>query len=102
MEITADIRLSTLGLAAKAGKLVSGTQSVCDALKEGKVIAVIEASAVAANTAKRLADRCAFYHVPLYVCAADADALGRAVGKGPAAAVALCDASFAKAILGEH
>lgn len=99
MENTADIRLSTLGLAARAGKLVYGTPAVCDALKEKKVLAVVEASGNAENTAKRLRDRCAFYAVPLYLVSADAEALGRALGKGPIAAVGVCDASFAQAIL---
>ena len=98
MRETAEIRLTTLGLAVKAGKTVFGTEMVCEALKNKKVSAVIAASSVSENTAKRLSDRCAFYGVPLYFCSADTAELGRAVGKGPTAAVAICDASLAKAV----
>ena len=101
MEIPVEIRLSTLGLAAKAGKLVYGTQFVCEGLQAKKVVAVIEAAGTGSNTAKRLRDRCAFYEIPLYLCSADAETLGRALGKGPIAAVGLSDASFARAII-EH
>lgn len=100
MEIPVNLRLSTLGLAAKAGKLVFGTQFVCEGLQAKKVVAVIEAAGSGPNTAKRLRDRCAFYEIPLYLCSADAEELGRALGKGPIAAVGLCDPSFAQALIG--
>ena len=63
-----DKLLSTVGLCARARKLVMGTPMVCETLRIGKpaVHAVLEASDTSANTHKRLADKCAYYQVPLY------------------------------------
>lgn len=97
---TKDIKLTTLGLAVRAGKAVWGTQPVCDALREKHVYVVIEAQGNSDNTAKRLSDRCAFYKVPLILCSADAETLGRAIGKGPVSSVAITDASLALAVTG--
>jgi len=95
---TKEIKLSTLGIAAKAGKVVCGTQMVCDAMKDKKIFAVIEASGNSDNTQKRLSDRCAFYKVPLIMCSVDSSELGRAVGKGPSAAVGITDKNLAAAV----
>ena len=96
-----DKLLSTLGLCARARKLVMGTPMVCEAVRSKKppVLAVLEASDTSANTHKRLADKCAYYGVPLYRLAADTGRLGRAVGKAFAvAAVGLTDANLYKAL----
>ena len=91
--------LSTMGLAARAGKLVCGTQNVCDALKFGVAQVVFEASGNSDNTRKRLADRCKYYKVDLIPADADADTLGAALGKrGPISAVAVTDASLGMAV----
>ncbi len=91
--------LSTLGLAARAGKTVCGTPAVCDALKEGKAKLVVSASGNSENTAKRLRDRCAFYGVTLIVSGADRVMLGTAVGKREgSAAVAVTDENLARAV----
>ena len=56
--------LTTLGLCAKARKLVYGTEQICDALREGKTVClVLEASDTSPNTHKRLTDRTAYYRV---------------------------------------
>lgn len=96
-----DKLLSTLGLCARARKLVMGTPMVCEAMraKKAPVIAVLEASDTSANTHKKLSDKCAFYNVPLYRLTADTSALGRAVGKtGVVAAVGVTDESLYKAL----
>ena len=96
-----DKLLSTLGLCARARKLVMGTPMVCEALRDKKnpVIAVLEASDTSANTHKKLSDKCGFYGVPLYRLTADTAGLGRAVGKtGAVAAVGVTDASLYKAL----
>ena len=97
----ADKLLSTLGLCARARKLVTGTPMVCEALRDRKtpVIAVLEASDTSAGTHKKLSDKCAFYGVPLFRIAADTERLGRAVGKvGAVAAVGVTDGSLYKAL----
>ena len=96
-----DKLLSTLGLCARARKLVMGTPMVCEALRDKKnpVMAVLEASDTSANTHKKLSDKCGFYNVPLYRLTADTASLGRAVGKtGAVAAVGVTDANLYNAL----
>ena len=96
-----DKLLSTLGLCARARKLVMGTPMVCEAVRDPKapVVAVLEASDTSDNTHKRLSDKCAFYGVPLYRIATDTSRLGRAVGKtGAVAAVGITDENLYKAL----
>ena len=93
--------LSTLGLCARARKLVMGTPMVCEAMRDKKtpVIAVLEASDTSEGTHKKLSDKCGFYGVPLYRIAADTARLGRAVGKtGAVAAVGVTDENLYKAL----
>lgn len=91
--------LTTLGLAVRAGRAVFGTQAVCDALRDGTVSLVVEATGNSQNTHKRLCDRCAYYGVRLISCGAGAAELGAAAGrKSPAAAVAVTDKSLASAV----
>jgi ribosomal protein L7Ae-like RNA K-turn-binding protein len=93
--------LSTLGLCARARKLVMGTPMVCEALRDKKnpVVAVLEASDTSGNTHKKLSDKTAFYGVPLYRLTADTAQLGRAVGKtGAVAAVGVTDENLYKAL----
>lgn len=97
-----DKLLSTLGLCARARKLVMGTPMVCEAMRSGKppVLAVLEASDTSDNTHKKLADKCAYYRVPLYRLAVDTARLGRAIGKaGAVAAVGLTDENLYKAVI---
>ena len=96
-----DKLLSTLGLCARARKLVMGTPMVCEAMRDKKtpVIAVLEASDTSANTHKKLSDKCRFYGVPLYRLTADTARLAHAVGKtGAVAAVGVTDENFCKAL----
>lgn len=99
-DIKSEHLLSTIGLCARAGKLVIGTPMVCEALrKAGAVTCVLEASDTSENTHKKLSDKCGFYHKPLYRLEADGAALGHAVGKtGVVAAVAVTDVSLMQAI----
>ena len=92
--------LRTLGLSAKAGKLVFGADAVCDALRSGKAKAVAVASGNSENTLKRLLDKCVFYRVDPVVLDATPVELGHAVGKkGTVAAVAVTDPSLAASFL---
>lgn len=102
--------LSALGLAARAGALVCGTDMICDVLRktpEGnrnsnnrnkKVLLVIEASDTSDNTHKKLTDKCSYYKTEhIKTDNIDAATLAHAVGKsGGIAAVALTDQNFVK------
>ena len=66
--------LSTLGLCARARKLVTGTPMICEALRKGgkaPVLAVVEAADTSANTHERLLSKCTYYRVPHYRITAD-------------------------------
>ena len=96
-----DKLLSTLGLCARARKLVMGTPMVCEAMRDKRapVVAVLEASDTSAGTHKKLTDKCAFYGVPHYRLAASTQQLGHAVGKtGAVAAVGVTDENLYKAL----
>lgn len=91
----------TVGLCAKAGRLICGTDQICDAMRKGNKapVLVLEASDTSANTHKRLTDRCTFYSVRHIQIEADAVMLGEAVGKYSAiASVGITDEGFRTAI----
>ena len=54
----------TLGLAMKAGKVVSGEFMTEKAIRDGMASLVIVAEDASANTKKKFKDSCSFYHVP--------------------------------------
>ena len=95
--------LGSLGLCAKAGKLIYGVPMIIEAMQKGKkVYLVLEASDTSDNTNKRLNDKCSFYGVGKIRLNIDCGALGSAVGKTSAlAAVAVTDEGFYK-MIGKH
>ncbi|MBQ9162581.1 MAG: ribosomal L7Ae/L30e/S12e/Gadd45 family protein [Clostridia bacterium] len=99
--------LSTLGLCARARKLVIGTPMVCERLRsdseragtEQRVYAVIEASDTSDNTHAKLTSKCNFYGVPHYRLDIGAVELAHAVGKtGATAAVGILDSQLMRAV----
>ena len=94
--------LSTVGLCARARKLISGTPMVCEALRKGgqtPVLSVLEASDTSQNTHEKLIAKCTYYRVPLYRISADTSELAHAIGKsGLVAAVGLTDANLLAAL----
>ncbi len=92
--------LALAGLAARAGKTVSGEFSTEKAVKTGKARVVMIASDASANTLKKFTDMCTFYQVPLLV-EADKEELGRAIGKEYRASLAVLEEHIAEAIMKE-
>ncbi len=90
--------MSLLGIAAKAGSIVSGEFSVDKAGHEGKAALVVVASDASDNTKKKFSDMCTYYRVPIQIYA-DKDMLGHSIGKSFRAAAAVTDAGLAGAIL---
>lgn len=86
-----------LGLAAKAGKIVSGEFSVEKAVREGRAFLVIVAEDASDNTKKHFSDMCAFRKLPLRVLA-EKELLGKWIGKGFRASLAVTDSGFADTI----
>lgn len=97
-----DKLLSTVGLCARARKLVMGTPMVCEALRKGgkyPPLAVLEASDTSDNTHAKLSSKCAYYRTPLYRLPVTTDELGHAIGKsGLVAAVAVTDEQLLRAL----
>ena len=89
--------LSMLGLATRAGKVVSGEFSTEKAVKSRKAFLVIVSSEASENTKKMFRNMCSFYKVPWYVYA-PMEELGHAIGKGFRASLAVLDAGFAKSL----
>ena len=87
-----------LGLAMRAGRVIVGTEQICQALsKKGRVKLVLVSSDASDNTKKKLISKCEFYGVASLVVRLDTEELGRLLGKTytPAAA-AVTDENFAK------
>ena len=93
--------LSLLGLAKKAGRLVSGEEPVGGAARAHDARLILLASDAAENTVRRAkhfaeAGACLCARVP-----ADKDALGRAVGRSSCAMLAVTDIGFAETVAGK-
>ena len=89
---------SMIGLAAKAGKVVSGEFSVEKAVKASQAYFVIVAEDASENTKKSFRNSCTFYKVP-YVCFGKKEELGHWVGKAQRASICILDEGFAKSIM---
>ena len=87
-----------LGLAMRAGKVVAGTEMVCQCLsKIGRVKLVLISDEASESTRKKLMVKCEFYGVKAVTVSIDTAELGRLIGKtyGPAC-VGITDEGFAK------
>lgn len=89
--------LGTLGLAMKAGKVVSGEFMTEKAIRDGNARLVIVAADASANTKKKFKDSCTYYHVP-FASLSNKDELGNAIGKEFRASLAVTDWGFAQSI----
>lgn len=89
--------LSMLGMATKAGKLVSGEFSVEKAIKQRKACLVLVANDASENTKKLFFDKCKYYNIAIRIYG-DKESLGAAIGKRMRASVAIVDSNFSKSI----
>lgn len=92
--------LGSLGLCAKAGKLICGVPMIIEAMQKGKkVLLVLEAGDTSDNTHKKITDKCKYYGVEKIRLDTDGGTLGSSVGKsGVLAAVAITDEGFYKMV----
>lgn len=90
--------LSLMGLATKAGKVVSGEFMTEKSVKEGKAFLVVVAEDSSDNTKKNFSDMCTFYNVP-YKVYGDKVSLGHAIGKEFRASAAVLDEGFANSLI---
>lgn len=89
--------LAMVGLAAKAGRVVSGEFAVEKSLKQGKTALVIIAGDASENTKKKFRNMCSYRNVPIYFFS-DKSELGRTVGKENRSSLAIVDENFAAAV----
>ena len=88
---------NSLGLAKKAGAVVSGTELVIESVRKKKACHVFMCSDASDGTAKKLRDKTAFYNVPLTKLDLTMSELAHCVGlMRPTTAVSLTNRSFLK------
>ena len=94
--------LTSLGLCARAGKLIFGVPMICDAMRRGGSGApriVLEAADTSENTHKKISDKCNYYQVRQVRLSCDGATLAASLGKTSSlAAVAVADRDFCKLI----
>ena len=88
---------SMLGLAMKAGKVVSGEFATDKSVKGNKAWLVIVSEDASDNTKKMFSNMCEFYEVPRYFFGTKEE-LGRSIGKAMRSSLAITDENFAKSI----
>lgn len=86
---------SNLGIAKRAGKVISGTEMVIEGLRNNTIYLVFLASDTKKNTTKKIIDKTTYYNVDLnqnYTC----DFLSQAIGKKNVHVIGIMDRGFAK------
>lgn len=85
---------SFLGLATKAGKLLSGEETCERAIRSGKVYLVIVSEDASDNTKKKFRDMCSYREIEIRYFG-EKDALGKFTGKKVRSVVAIAERGFA-------
>ena len=89
--------LGLLGISAKAGKVMSGTDMVLDGIKRRKVKLVIVAEDAAERTLKNMQFACREYIEVVQF--GKIDEISKSIGKQNRAVIAITDKNLAEAIL---
>ena len=90
----ADRIYSFMGLAAKAGRLLSGDETCERALKTGKVHLVIVSEDASDNTKKKFKDMCSYRNIELREFG-EKELLGKFSGKSTRSVIAIMETNFA-------
>ena len=95
--------LSLIGMAKKAGKLITGTDMAVDAIrnKRDKVKLLFCSADASQTTVKRIRNTSEYYKIPLCTLDFDKTELARIVGNryGQTSVIAVTDEGFAKAMI---
>lgn len=89
--------LDLLGLAARARAVVGGTEPVRQGAREGSLARVVLAADAAAGQREKLVPLLEARRVPFHVVFTREE-LGRAVGRGPVAAIGVSDRNLARRV----
>lgn len=84
---------SLLGLAYRARKVLSGEETVIQAIRGGRAQVVILSSDASERTKKTVTDKCRYYQIPLATVPSRQE-LGQAIGKAERVIVAVTDKGF--------
>lgn len=87
-----------LGLAMRAGGVVTGDDACMAKIRSGKALLTVIASDIGSNARKKYHDKCQSFGVPI-ISLFSKDDLGRAVGKAERAVVVVVNKGFADRIL---
>lgn len=90
--------LNLMGLAARARKVVFGTEQVRAAARDGTLAAVLLAGDQSPTQGRKLLPLLEARGIPHAACLTRAD-IGAATGRGPVSAVGFTDSSFARRAL---
>lgn len=90
--------LSLLGLAQRAGKIVSGEELVLSSIRSKKAKLVIVAGDASERTKGTWENKCAHYGVPLRIVS-DRFELGGAMGKAHRVTIAVNDKGFSEKLI---
>lgn len=86
---------SFLGLANRAGKVISGEETVIRAVRQQKACLVLLSMDASDRTKKTIKNKCQSYDVPLRLVS-DRESLGNAIGQPARVIVALTDHGFGR------
>lgn len=89
---------SLIGLAMKAGKVVSGEFATDKCIKDGKAKVVLVSVDASDNTKKMFSNMCEFYKVAIYFYGTK-EGLGHIIGKELRSSLAITDEGFAKSLV---
>ncbi len=92
-----DKQLNLLGMAVRAGRLITGEELTVKAIQRNEAKLVVVASDASDNTREKLTNKCKHYNVPLDI-AFTADDISAAIGKSRSIC-AFTDKGFAKSYL---
>ena len=90
--------LSMIGMAKRAGKVLTGEFMCGKAIKNKSSKLIIIADDASENTKKSIRNSCSYYKIP-YIEFSQKDELGKYTGSDSRAVVSINDNNFAKAIL---
>lgn len=93
--------LGMLGLAKRAGKVITGSFLCEKAAKDGSAKLILIAEDISDNGKKAIVDCCEHYHVK-YIIYSNKDGLGNFTGSSQRAVVAVLDRGFANAVLDKY
>ncbi|MBR7082405.1 MAG: ribosomal L7Ae/L30e/S12e/Gadd45 family protein [Clostridia bacterium] len=90
--------LFRIGLGRRAGKLIIGTEMVCDGVRDGKVLLILLSSRASDNSKKRILGCADYYNAEVETIDVTTEELGAAIGKSAVACVGITDENIVRLI----